>query len=137
MRLTISNLLGPQIRGPSFMWVFFLVCALAASTAFSKTTHAASSQAAPWQAAVKAGDFDRAADLAEGGSSALGRLIAESDRLNLHKAPLWRALLHYRSTLSGVKSQVDSPWFFQSDQGKRNSQAEMHATLAAFFKQEA
>jgi len=90
-----------------------------------------------WLAAVKAGDFDRAVAEARDGQSALSRIIAEADRLNLHAAPLWRALLHYQPTFGGVKSQVDSPWFFQSSQGKTNSQAELHATLAAFFKQKA
>lgn len=141
MRLVTSNPLGPRTRGPSF----FLALRLLISVSFvfiaglcavqAQTKNAANTE--DWVAAVKAGDFDKAVAAAQGGQTALGHLMAEADRLNLHKAPLWRALLHYQPTFGGVKSQVDSPWFFQSDRGKTNSQAEMHATLAAFFKQEA
>lgn len=140
MRLINSDVPGLHICGPGFLWNLLLIVVLVTSTTLTTPVQAATSENpknSDWLAAVKSGDFDRAASLARGGSSELGQLIAEADRLALHKTPLWRALLHYHSTFGGVKSQVDSPWFFQSEKGKRDSQAEMHATLAAFFKPDA
>ncbi len=91
-----------------------------------------------WLKALSSRDYDAAVQVAQAAAltaerSALSNLIEQADDLQLHKAPMWHALLHYRSTLGGVKSLVDSPWFFQSERGKTDARAELHATLAAFF----
>jgi len=86
-----------------------------------------------WMASVSKGNYDAAVALSVDDQSALGKLILKVDEKKLYNEPVWKALLHYRPTFSGVKSQVDSPWFFHSTKGKTDSQAEMHATLAALF----
>lgn len=45
----------------------------------------------------------------------------------------WWTLLHYKKTLSGLKSLVDDPDFFISPKGKGNPQAELEASIRAFF----
>ncbi len=46
----------------------------------------------------------------------------------------WHLLLHYRPTLLGrVTSEQDDPGFFLAPDGKTSPQAELDATLAAFF----
>ena len=48
----------------------------------------------------------------------------------------WRALLHYRDNLlsSGVTGQADDVKFYLAADGKTNPQAELDATLRAFFE---
>ena len=48
----------------------------------------------------------------------------------------WRALLHYRDNLlsSGVTGQADDVKFYLAPDGKTNPQAELDATLRAFFE---
>lgn len=45
----------------------------------------------------------------------------------------WRVLLHYREHAGGWRSEVDDPVFFNHPDGKDDPQAELDATLAAFF----
>jgi len=58
---------------------------------------------------------------------------AQRERLAEHRE--WQVLLHYKPRLfsPGVESQVDSESFFLSPEGKYDPQAELTATLAAFF----
>jgi len=86
-----------------------------------------------WSGAVAEGNYDKAVQLAKTSPNELGNLIAQASEKRLAEKPMWRALLHYQPRFGGVKSQVDSPWFFQSENGKEDAEAELHATLAAFF----
>lgn len=53
----------------------------------------------------------------------------------LAQSKQWLRLLHYRRTLYGaLKSQQDNPNFFLSPRGKKDPQAELEATLRAFFE---
>ncbi len=65
----------------------------------------------------------------------LAVLQERARELRLADAPLWRALLHYRGDVlgPGVTSLADEPGFFLAEDGKRDPQAELDATLAAFF----
>ncbi len=65
----------------------------------------------------------------------LAELIESADALRLADEPEWRALLHYEAGRfgPGVVSSVDTDWFFQAPDGKRNPRAELHATLERFF----
>lgn len=62
-------------------------------------------------------------------------LQAEQQQLAAHQS--WLNLGHYRpnTLLPGYTSEVDSPGFFLAADGKTNPQAELQATLAAFFSQ--
>ena len=63
-------------------------------------------------------------------------LIQLAHQKQLHQDPYWWILLHYKDTLFGIKSLIDDPRFFLSDEGKHNPKAELEATLRAFFKDE-
>jgi Domain of unknown function (DUF4105) len=62
-------------------------------------------------------------------------LIAAARAKRLSEEPQWRALLHYHRRLihPGFESQADDPSFFNAPDGKTNPEAELEATLAAFF----
>lgn len=60
-------------------------------------------------------------------------LIKKAGQKQLHNARYWHILLHYKKTLSGVKSVIDDPRFFLAPDGKYNPRAELEATLRAFF----
>lgn len=72
----------------------------------------------------------RAAD-----GSYLSQLTERAQRERLAEHREWQVLLHYKPRLfsPGVESQVDSEAFFLSPEGKYDPQAELAATLAAFF----
>ena len=54
--------------------------------------------------------------------------------MQLAKKRYWRILLHYRPSLTGrMRSLIDDPAFFLSPQGKYHPEAELEATLRAFF----
>lgn len=63
------------------------------------------------------------------------QLIAQAREKALSSSPRWQALLHYRSNLitPGVTSEVDAVNFFLAADGKTNPEAELEATLLAFF----
>lgn len=63
----------------------------------------------------------------------LKQLQEEAQRRQLAAHPKWRALLHYRGTLNNSVSELDAPFFFTAANGKHDPQAELDATLAAFF----
>jgi len=65
----------------------------------------------------------------------LAELQARAQALQLARSPMWRTLLHLRvHPITRVdRSLADDPDFFQSPQGVRDPQAELDATLAAFF----
>ena len=52
----------------------------------------------------------------------------------LHEQRYWRLLLHYQSKwISGDESEIDESGFFLAPGGKTDPQAELDATLTAFF----
>jgi hypothetical protein len=65
----------------------------------------------------------------------LQELIQRSRELKLAERPEWRKLMHYlpRAAWFGSRSLIDSPNFFLAPDGKTNLQAELEATLAAFW----
>jgi hypothetical protein len=69
----------------------------------------------------------------------LGELIARAQTLQLAADPQWRALLHYqRAHLgAGVTSAAQGADFFTAPDGATNPQAELTATLRAFFDPQA
>ncbi len=89
-----------------------------------------------WPGAAESGDYDLAVELSEDDSNnkALSSLIHAARQSALASNPQWLRLLHYKPTLTGsTVSQVDAPHFFMSTRGKVDPQAELDATLAAFF----
>src|ERR1019366_9085804 len=57
---------------------------------------------------------------------------ARAQKLSHH--PYWHRLLHYGHDLRGMyQSEIDDPTFFTSPRGRRDPEAELDATLAAFF----
>jgi len=72
---------------------------------------------------------------ASGDEAYLAELIRRSAETNLADAREWHLLLHYRANVlgSGYTSEVDDPHFFLAPQGKTDPQAELAATLGAFF----
>src|SRR5687767_8313747 len=60
-------------------------------------------------------------------------LVDAAKQRKLDAQPMWWRLLHYRSGLFGVASEADGSPFFNAPDGKTNPQAELAATLRAFF----
>ena len=64
-------------------------------------------------------------------------LIDQARLVRLAEAREWRLLLHDQDNLfGGVTSEQDDEGFFLSRQGKHDPQAELEATIAAFFSSE-
>jgi len=65
----------------------------------------------------------------------LNELISQARQIRLADSTEWHKLLHYQPSGdgSGVISQADSDNFFNAKDGKYNAEAELEATLAAFF----
>lgn len=63
------------------------------------------------------------------------QLIRQARHDGLAHSARWFALLHYRSNLiePGVTSEVDAPDFFLAPNGKTDPDAELEATIKAFF----
>lgn len=84
--------------------------------------------------ALNRGDFDLASEQAmRQPKAALARIIQLSRELKLAEKPMWLALLHYQKKGKGWQSQIDSPHYFLSSQGKFDPQRELEATLAGLF----
>ena len=68
----------------------------------------------------------------------LDELLDQVVRTKLADSREWHLLVHYRRNLvsSGYRSQIDDPAFFLAPQGKTDPQAELEATLRAFFSTE-
>lgn len=72
---------------------------------------------------------------AEPDNAYLAELMVRARAATLADEREWHLLLHYRSTwLGGVVSEQDDPGFFLSPHGKTDPQAELEATLRAFFR---
>lgn len=65
----------------------------------------------------------------------LEQLIGRATEERLAQSREWRALVHYRSNLilPGVTGQADDPAFYLAPGGKTDPEAELRATLGAFF----
>lgn len=65
----------------------------------------------------------------------VAELVERAREARLADRPEWRALLHYERDPvgAGVTSLIDSPAFFRAPDGKTDPQAELEATIAAFF----
>ena len=65
----------------------------------------------------------------------INELIATAHNKQLAQRPEWHKLLHYKPRLlpNHYKSQVDAPRFFNAVDGKSDPNAELDATLTAFF----
>lgn len=66
----------------------------------------------------------------------LAELQRQAEAAGLAARREWHVLLHYRATAdgAGVVSDADDPRFFLAPTGKTDPQAELRATLAAFFQ---
>ncbi len=65
--------------------------------------------------------------------SYIDSLVSTALKNELHNDIYWHTLLHYKKSGKGIKSLVDDPAFFLSDEGKKNSKKEMEATIRSFF----
>lgn len=76
-----------------------------------------------------------AAPLSEAASAYLRQLQAQARALDLANSLMWRTLLHYKvQPLTRVRrSLADDREFFLATDGAHDAQAEINATLAAFF----
>jgi hypothetical protein len=61
------------------------------------------------------------------------RLVRAAHEVHLAERPMWWRLLHYRSGLFGVSSEVDGGHFFNAADGDTDPEGELDATLRAFF----
>lgn len=62
-------------------------------------------------------------------------LVDEANHKVLHSEKYWHTLLHYKSGIFGLRSLIDDPNFFLAPDGKHNPQAELEATIRAFFQE--
>ncbi len=63
------------------------------------------------------------------------QLVARARALGLARSTLWLRLGHWRkNTFSGYTSEADGEGFFLSSRGREDPQAELTATLRAFFQ---
>ena len=67
-------------------------------------------------------------------STYLDVLLESAREKELHKARYWHTLLHYKKGFFGTRSLIDDPKFFLSEDGKYNPEAELEATIRAFFQ---
>lgn len=72
--------------------------------------------------------------LADTASAYLPLLQQRALSLGLEREEGWLALGHYRSAYGRLVSDADDPAFFLAKTGKRDPQAELLATLEAFFR---
>jgi len=69
-----------------------------------------------------------------GASPYVDTLVERAIAERLHETPAWRALLHYRGRGDAVESEVVSPHFFLAEGGRHDPEAELRATVGAFFR---
>jgi hypothetical protein len=63
----------------------------------------------------------------------LTSLLEAAREQKLSTDPFWHTLVHYKRGIFGVKSLIDDPRFFLSPKGKYDPEAELEATIRAFF----
>ena len=106
------------------------------ASANASTNAPAKANTGDWLADANHGDYDQAVAQALGSAeeNPLATLIQSARAARLASTPMWHALLHYKPSVGNkALSQVDAEYFFMSAQGKRNPDAELEATLAAFY----
>ncbi len=64
----------------------------------------------------------------------LEEVLADAREKRLHEERYWQVLVHYRKGVFGVKSIVDDPRFFLAEKGRTDPEAELEATIRAFFE---
>jgi len=64
----------------------------------------------------------------------LASLLEAAREQRLHADPFWHTLVHYKRGILGVRSLIDDPRFFLSPRGKYDPEAELEATIRAFFE---
>lgn len=64
----------------------------------------------------------------------LNSLLEPAREQKLHADPFWHTLVHYKRGLLGVRSLIDDPRFFLSPKGRYDPEAELEATIRAFFE---
>lgn len=64
----------------------------------------------------------------------LSELQQKAKEKDLARTRTWEVLLHYKPAGSGTRSLVDDPRFFNAPNGSKDREAELFATLAAFFQ---
>jgi hypothetical protein len=64
----------------------------------------------------------------------LSTVLELARQKELYKERYWHILLHYKRGLFGTRSLIDDEAFFLSKEGKRNPEAELNATIRAFFQ---
>ena len=65
----------------------------------------------------------------------LSRVLELARLKELYKEKYWHILLHYRRGPFGTRSLIDDEDFFLSKEGKYNPEAELNATIKAFFQE--
>jgi hypothetical protein len=62
-------------------------------------------------------------------------LVASAEKAGLWEDRYWRLLMHYQDgIISGSKSEIYDPTFYNSPGGVNNPRAELEATIRAFFR---
>lgn len=64
----------------------------------------------------------------------LNELLKKAEEEKLYNNRYWQILLHYKPKRSGFESFIDDPRFFLSPDGKEKPEAELEATLRAFYQ---
>ena len=64
----------------------------------------------------------------------LTSLLEAAREQRLYTDPFWHTLVHYKSGVFGSRSLIDDPRFFLSPKGKYDPEAELEATIRAFFE---
>ncbi len=75
-----------------------------------------------------------------GDPSYLAYLVNKAEKLRLYNHKSWHALIHFRPQAFRYNSslgEADDDDFYFADDGKKNPQTELNATLAAFFQADA
>ena len=67
------------------------------------------------------------------GAPYLEEVLESAHQQKLHEDPYWHILLHYKTSARGSESLVDDPGYFLAPDGKTNPEAELKATIRAFF----
>ncbi len=77
--------------------------------------------------------FSRGQEMSAVGSLTPAALADRALALELDADPVWRSLLHYQRTCSGLESEADGPGFFLAPDGRQDPRAELVADIHAFF----
>ena len=65
----------------------------------------------------------------------LSEVLELARQKELYKEKYWHILMHYKRSLFGMRSLIDDEAFFLSKEGKYNPEAELNATIRAFFQE--